>query len=322
MRRNGGSLGSSGDEAEPRIPNSCVYVDRDIFEVTYTRGKSLASGGFGFVKVGRLGASSTPARGPSPSPTDDTIAREPCQKDQKRTKYSPPTAAVTEYLLLEEVLFLHERGLLECRTRRQTAIKSRPSDRLREVDEHGDSAKSLCNASPSLSWNSFQLYSLLNQGDSVSLPVYLVYAHLRKQGFRVIRHTAHRRPIIESQCCADRDGSRTNQRIEGADQSTKVRLALRNDAASAAAPSLFSLAWDVYEPNSQFKRSSPGLPDFYAAVALYNTPMKVDRILELVAECDGIPFQIGTVSDSGQVVMLGVHDFAAPSIISPSVSSP
>jgi hypothetical protein len=37
--------------------------------------------------------------------------------------------------------------------------------------------------------------------------------------------------------------------------------------------------------------------------------------VELVDECRGIPFQIGTVSSSGQVVMMGIHDFAAPRIV-------
>jgi hypothetical protein len=166
-------------------------------------------------------------------------------------------------------------------------------------------------APPSLVWDSFRLYSMLNREDTVSLSVYLVYAHLRKQGFRVIRHTPRRRAIIEA-LEDSRNDSGSRGRSKGSDPSTLQRHALREDAASAVAPLLSALAWDVYEPNSRFKRSSPGLPDFYVAVVPYNSPMKVDRILELIAECDGILFQIGAVSDSGQVVMLGIHDFTAP----------
>jgi hypothetical protein len=154
---------------------------------------------------------------------------------------------------------------------------------------------------------------MLNQDGSLSLFAFLVYAHLRRQGFRVIRHTPLRRAILEG-LAHSQNASRTKGRGEVSNLSTRCRLALREDAANAGAPSLFSLAWDVYEPNSRFKRSNPGLPDLYVAVAPYNYPMSMDRILELVEECDGIMLQIGAVSDSGQVVMLGVHDFAVPSI--------
>jgi hypothetical protein len=315
---------SKDDAAAPTaspIPILCTHLSRDVFEVIRVRGKSLASGGFGFVTVGRrsLIASEKEAPGQA-TPNEETSA----ERDNAEGGSSPnaqssnthsPAVTATEHLFLEEVLFLHERGLLECRDRPDAASRST----LASQDPVTDHAPAVSSA-----WDAFRLYSMLNHDDTVSLPVYLVYAHLRKQGFRVVRHTPHRRALLEEQqqqqqqqgeqagatsADGDADGRESSRSSD-----RRRQLLLREDAARAAPPALFGLAWDVYQPNSQFRRARPGLPDFYAAVAMYNAPMKMQRILDLVDECRGIPFQIGTVSASGQVVMMGIHDFAAPRI--------
>lgn len=298
------------------IPILCTHRSRDVFEVVRARGKSLASGGFGFVAAGRPSCTkpapecSAPSEGQSverDNTEDGTLSHV-----QSLVAHSLP-AAVTEHLFLEEVLFLHERGLLECRDSTDATSGSSTSN--------PDTASDHAPAVP-LAWDAFRLYSMLNRDDTVSLPVYLVYAHLRKQGFRVVRHTPNRRALLEEQqqgehisaTSADGDGEGRGASRSSDQRRRQRQLLLREDAANAVPPALFALAWDVYQPNSQFRRARPGLPDFCAAVATYNAPMRMQRVLELVDECRGIPLQIGTVSPSGQVVMMGVHDFAAPCI--------
>jgi hypothetical protein len=319
--------GSTAPAPAP-MPILCTHLSRDVFGVIRVRGKSLACGGFGFVTVGRRSSCSraevdSPERQAAPSNATSTAAA--AERDQtddglalngKRSVAQSGAVIATEHLFLEEVLFLHERGLLECRD-------------VRDADERSTAAATTTNpdlapyrtTSASLVWDAFRLYSLLNRDDTVSLPVYLVYAHLRKQGFRVVRHTPHRRALLEEDDDEEEEKQPTTdpgfdgRESRRSDQRRQRQLLLREDAAHAAPPTLFSLAWDVYQPSKQFRRARPGLPDFYAAVATYNAPMPMQRIVELVDECRGIPFQIGTVSSSGQVVMMGIHDFAAPRIV-------
>jgi hypothetical protein len=291
------------------IPILCTHLSRDVFEVMRVRGKSLASGGFGFVTVGRRSLSAS-EKGETSAERDN--AEGGSSPNAQSSNAHSPAVTATEHLFLEEVLFLHERGLLECRDPPDAASRST----LASQDPVTDHAPAVPSA-----WDAFRLYSLLNHDDTVSLPVYLVYAHLRKQGFRVVRHTPHRRALLEEQQqqgeqpgATSADGDADGRESSRSSDQRRRQLLLREDAAHAAPPALFGLAWDVYQPNSQFRRARPGLPDFYAAVAMYNSPMNMQRILDLVDECRGIPFQIGTVSASGQVVMMGIHDFAAPRI--------
>ena len=77
-----------------------------------------------------------------------------------------------------------------------------------------------------------------------------------------------------------------------------------------------TIAWDAYQPNSQFGKTHPGLPDFYVAVTYYNeSHVRFAQIEELVVNhCHGIPLKLATVSDSGTVVMFGVSNMGVPSI--------
>jgi len=79
------------------------------------------------------------------------------------------------------------------------------------------------------------------------------------------------------------------------------------------------IAYDVYNPNSNFRKTNPGLPDYCVAITPYALPSpQFDHMCELVKECDDIPLQIAAVSDSGTVIMFGLTDFSVPSISSSS----
>ena len=87
-----------------------------------------------------------------------------------------------EYLFVEEVVFLHERGLLDCRTQSTIPLKS--------------AAGNLANWTNTL--DSSQLYQWLPKL-GISLPMYFVYAHLRSQDFRVLRHAPGRLSLLQEQ---------------------------------------------------------------------------------------------------------------------------
>ena len=103
-----------------------------------------------------------------------------------------------------------------------------------------------------------------------------------------------------------------------------LKLRLRQDAASAPIPRLLAAgndelfpAFDVYQPNSAFPRTAPGLPDFYVAVTSFSHPtLSFDDIQTLIRNsCRGIPLKIATVSDSGTVVMFGITSVGVPLLI-------
>ena len=295
-----------------RIPNACepcahsANTDCEVvYRVTRTGGRSLATGGFGFVAVDQ---------------NDNNEDNDNDDNDKKRDG-DDDVVDSGERLFLEEVLFLHERGLLECHS---------PGN-------------------PSNLWSPKSLYGMLRtpvthdgggsdtdggrgtdggKGGGLSFPVYLVYAHLRRQGFRVVRHTPDKLDLLEQVAALeqqDREEVPTAPATTTTTTSppppppnptpTALRLALRRNAASASAAPLEGLAWDVYAPDARFRRSSPGLPLFCVAAASFGVPMRWDTLRTLVRDCRGIPLQIGTVSDSGQVIMFGIHDFCAPHVV-------
>jgi hypothetical protein len=256
----------SNDSNNNNLPNACIYQpDVQAFRVTRCRGHTLAPGGFGIL-----------------------LSNEPTEKDtQDRDEVVPPQPIVPkEYLLIEEVLVLYERGLLEACNEKNERLESR------------------------------ELYNML-EPLGVQLPVYLVYAHLRQQTYRVVRHTPARRDILEKmEAIVDaNNGSISSSYFRKDVAPSRLRLALRRDAAQAPPPRMFATAFDVYQPNSTFSRSCPGRPDFYVAVFSFAHAFPTFATLQsLVEACQGLPLKIATVSDSGTVVVLGITDFGVPAM--------
>lgn len=272
---------------EVPVPIACrLDRTRQVFRITRNRGKSLANGGFGGVVLPEV---------------DD-------ESQQKTT---------ADYLFIEEVYFLVERGLLEA--------------------YDGDTRLDV----PSI----FQLLQVCG----LSLPALLVYAHLRSQNYRVIRHTPHRRRILEQmeplrhlykrkrtpespsqQDAQEKDGptqsTTTSSTEDPAEQTSarqqleNLRKLLREDAAQAPAPVVAdgdrsaTIAYELYLPDSQFRRSAPGLPDIYVTAT---TSLQFDALQTLLQEAEGIPLRTAVVSEAGTVVMLGVTDFGVPAISKP-----
>lgn len=271
----------------PPLPENCVALGGiqvrcrwdpqwNMFRVSESRGKALSSGGFGVTipstMTGRAGSEETGMEGGCTS--DDHI---------------PPQVVSPQYLFIEEVLFLYERGVLECVHHEKNTILQ-----------------------------SAHLYDMLPKLQ-MSLPMYLVYAHLRDQDFRVLRHNPERYPILKQQ----ENIKNLNNPVHCAVEVRDLRHQVRVSVATASAPRMpqgigggLSIAWDVYQPSAEFAKTHPGFPDFYVAAAFFNVSfVHFCEIADLMKQkCHGIPLKIATVSDSGTVVMFGATDFGVPTI--------
>ena len=240
-------------------------------------------------------------------------------KDDKSKEASsqPPQ----EYLFIEEAIFLHERGLAEVRLYQNQQPKSAES---------------------------YQLYRLL-EPCGVEMAAYLVYAHIRSQSFRVLRHAPDRKRIWqemqtlldESEAAGSHKGTiqrKTKKKGPGTpvvlpnnktSRLHQLKRQLRHAAASAPAPAVYqpannnktppsaTIAFDVYEPKANFSRNHPGQPAFQVVATCYNdTPssLRFGDLQELLAQADGTALRIATVADAGTVIMFGVTDQGVPSI--------
>ena len=271
-----------------------------------------------------------------------------------------------ERLHPEEALFLHMRGLL----------------RIEYNHETMSTQDLFCSMLPEC---------------KISLPAYLAYAHLRAQGYILIRYSAERIKLLlarslnarekdssniaeggersndnnevsESTQNTDIDNSSSSNIAEGGENSNDIKLEvsestknadihnssnnswrqakqkLSDDVATASPPCvvLFDewnsncshdlntrLAYFAYNPNSNFRRSNPGPPDFVVAIMPFQSSgvsvPSFDTISALVALCENkqndggdetedsitaasneIPLRIATVADCGAVIVYGV----------------
>ena len=241
-----------------------------------------------------------------------------------------------ERLHPEEALFLHMRGLL----------------RIEYNHETMSTQDLFCSMLPEC---------------KISLPAYLAYAHLRAQGYILIRYSAERIKLLLARSLNAREkdssniaegGENSNDNKLEVSESTKnadihnssnnswrqAKQKLSDDVATASPPCvvLFDewnsncshdlntrLAYFAYNPNSNFRRSNPGPPDFGVAIMPFQSSgvsvPSFDTISALVALCENkqndggdetedsitaasneIPLRIATVADCGAVIVYGV----------------
>jgi hypothetical protein len=242
--------------------------------------------------------------------------------------HTTTTTAITthEYLFIEQVIFLHERGMLEA-----------------------------CENDVSAPYSAQQLYALL-EPLGVSLPAYLTYAHLCQQTYRVWRHSPHRHAILRAQeqlhaphqshephtTCSNnvpvpvqQDTHHTNMtnELNTASPTTTMppqvrynalywKRRLRRNLAHSTVPPLdvtpLSLWWDVYEPSRTFPRSHPGMPDFYVAGTTLHDRTTFSDLQALLLQQSTSSIKVAVVSDSGTVLLLGVHATGVPPVTTTS----
>jgi hypothetical protein len=265
-------------------PIVCVLdSSHNMFRVTQAKGKALASGGFGVTIRKEANKEQRKEDILLESNVDQvTSAHEDPMEDLNNITALPAKSCV--YLFIEEVLFLHERGLLQAM----------------DEDENG------------VILDTSQLHQLLPMM-GMSLSMYLIFSHLRSQEFRVWRHDPQRLEILRQQ----------QQQADCLSHvaSTKLCRQVQESIQHAPIPKIptssgIQICWDVYQPNCQFAKTRPGLPDFYVAATYYAVPLvSFSQLQQLVQQqCHGIPLKVATVSDSGTVVMFGISDYVVPTI--------
>lgn len=268
---------------------------------------------------------------------DHDISADPtAEVESNTTKTVQQKRTITEERLHpEEALFLHMRGLL----------------RIEHNHETMSTQDLFCGMLPEC---------------KISLAAYLAYAHLRNQGYILIRYSTERIKLLMAQSLYAKakdsvttaKGENNHDSPEEVSESTEkddsnsspntwkqAKQNLSDDVATAPPPCvvLFNewnnkcsrdlntrLAYFAYEPNSNFKRSKPGLPDFGVAIMPFHSSgasaPTFDTISTLVALCEGqhnygsdenandavtaasneIPLRIATVADCGAVIVYGV----------------
>jgi hypothetical protein len=245
-----------------------------MFRVLHAKGKSFSSGGFG------IPLPPVESESPSTKPEQTTNPNNCISGEEDSNKDEDTSTA--QHLFIEETLVLFERGLLEV--------------------FNGDTKLDACRL--------YGMLELLN----VPLPIYLAYAHLRAQDFRVLRHV-----VVSRQ---DTNCKRRPRQEEGTinvppppPAKEAFRLALLQAVPMSLDDDPTAIAFDVHEPNTHFKKSNPGIPHFHVAVASYRLPSPPYAQLQaLTKKCNGVPLRIATVSDSGTVIMFGVTDYGVPDI--------
>lgn len=270
----------------PTLPNNAILEpERKLFRLRKFSGGTINKGAFGFHLPTTSSLSSSLQEDTVDPQQDlknvvlDEASSSFLQESSEKTKSASTTTtdcASPWYLFLEEVIYLHERGLLEAYDAAERRLESR--DLYRLLPDH-----------------------------QIPMPVFLVYAHLRQQTFRVVRYSAERRELIQEQLAA------TEKAVKA-----RLSLQLRQVVASATLPPFSEvsshLAWDVYPPDAPYQKREPGLPAFSVLVTLHAKPFYFDRIQTLIRDNEPIAIKLAAVADTGTVVIFGVTDIGAPSI--------
>eukprot|EP00977_Amphora_coffeiformis_P018408 scaffold6456_cov147-Amphora_coffeaeformis.AAC.5 len=311
------------EKEPPPLPNNAILErERKLFRLRKASGGTVARGAFGIhmssssttttttttttTAVAAAAVDKTENDGlndASDNKVDNEVDSDTDEVDVKTNNDSSPAADNNNnnknhhnwYLFIEEAIFLHERGLLQV---------------------HDETEQIM---------DSYALYQLL-PAHNMPLAVFLVYAHLRQQTFKVVRYSAERRRLIQEREQLEKHQQQSTDQEQQQQQPTEENIkqrrlvpALRQAAAEATAPPLENmaqhLAWDVYAPNVQFHKKDPGLPAFSVLVTPHAVPFSVQRLGRLVQDNDPVPIKIATVADHGTVILFGVTDLGAPSII-------
>lgn len=79
------------------------------------------------------------------------------------------------------------------------------------------------------------------------------------------------------------------------------------------------IAFHVYNPNSNFKKTMPGMPDYLVSIVPFSETTDFFLLQSIVEYCGTIPLKIAVVSESGTVSMFGISNLGVPSISSSCV---
>ncbi|WOL02091.1 hypothetical protein Cni_G10810 [Canna indica] len=167
------------------------------------------------------------------------------------------------YCHIEEILFLAERGAL---------ILTSADGKTFNL---GDIYKKVIASNLGSSWEYFQ-----------------AYRHLKSLGYIVKRHDIPWTLKNNRSCCGSNSPSETNGRT------CEVEFGI-SDLLQGMQIHDLKPAFDVYLPNSKFKKSSPGDPSFLLCLLREDPPSR-SEVENLEKKCDGLPLKFCYV-DHGRV---------------------
>ena len=334
----------------PGIP-ICVYKPAiKKFLVTVARGKAFYSGGFGVIgpsldKLGPQDEDIYDGQGEDTADNDDgeqnsdeILHNSPADENPSKNKDNQlmkknqanksPSNDQNIYLFLEEVIYLNERGLLQV------------------FSEFGDQEMEQCELFQLLEEHDVSLSSYLTYAH-LRTQTFIVLRHYdRSIDMREIQSDIDTNKIqqvdIDSSLQPASNGSNIKKRKrtikrdimrERAFQASPPILLHSDDDSSLwvpnssnpnkhsidhkSGPNRIPIAFDVYKPNSNFKRSDPGLPNYHVAVMDFGSPSPPFKtLLDLINICGAVPLRVATVSDSGTVVMFSIANGEVPFIAS------
>ena len=267
----------------------------------------------------------------------------------------------------EEALFLHMRGRLRIETSTTTS-------------SHNLTASNANQQPTRLTLSTQYLFCIMLPECNIPLAAYLAYAHLRAQGYILVRYSDQRMKLLckmqhqqqqnlstQSVTEMSQNAVSTSERVSNTicDVNQKIqqsangdgcipvkssgersrtrplRSLLSDDVANAPPPCVVSspdeseaciesptnntyrLAYYAYNPNSHFKRSNPGLPNFGVAVMPFRNGPTFDDLMSIVGGGrsdhsdrinSDIPLRMVTVSDGGAIIAFGVTNGDVPNI--------
>ena len=348
----------------------CIF-DKDIgmFQIIYKKGKVISSFGVSWATT------------PTKAKTKVTTMKTSSSSTIKTT------TTTCEYLFIEEVLFLHERGLLQVYYHYNNDSNNNDSINNDDNDNNSNNNKDNDDNKP---LDTKELYNIMLHQLHIPIQVYLTYSYLRSQTFIVVRHTASRYNLIQDgsnnnsggigstngenendhSCITidDNNNSSNNDNDNDDDcgngkkkqriKSDKIKMDLRYDTFHAPIPFVFGydeedddgndntlsritttsatttttlattstnkqnldlstkIAFDVYQPNSQYRKSNPGLPNFYVCICNLAQPSPPFHVIKnLIRVCNDIPLKVAAIADGGTVIMFGLTDYGVPSLL-------
>ncbi|KAF6160764.1 hypothetical protein GIB67_035965 [Kingdonia uniflora] len=184
------------------------------------------------------------------------------------------------YCSIEETLYLAERGALLLLDVNHTPIS------LRAIYEMvGERSSGCC-------WESFE-----------------AYRHLKSLGYIVGRHGVPWSMKKEKGSCESTypQGTQENNGVAQRDLEENVSLTglLGNMQINEV-----KLAFDVYLPNSKFRKSSPGDPSFVLCLTRFHPPLN-EELEDLERKCNGIPLKFCHI-EHGRVSFFSFNKIALP----------
>lgn len=240
--------------------------------------------------------------------TDGALAERVSMTEEGGSYGGNSTETTAQYLYAEEAIFTHERGVLDiyrCGSEKEPSL----------IDNNNGNDIRIPPPPGFIPMNRIDLFRLLSGGPvRPCLSAYAVYSYLRSQSYVVLRHvprSGEKKAIggITLKNCKH-DSSQWSVRTRSLSTPPPFVIDISVDS---SLPANDLIAYDVYAPSSQFRKTDPGPPDFCVMIVPFASPCRISLLFELGRGYIGdVPLRIATVSDGAVVIMYAVAEGCIP----------